>query len=276
MNRVSVVIAVYNNEKTILDVLQSVLQQTALLEIKEIIIVDDGSVDNSSIIINNFIKENSILNLEIRYFYQENRGASAARNRGMYEATGEFIALLDSDDLWLPNKIERQLQILDENPHIYFLGTSYIVGLNKNKVDLILRGKKIDKLFKANLRDIYWRHFPVTPSVIFRRIAIEKIGYFDENQKFGEDINYFQKFCIYFNYYYLPEYLLHVGYNKKYFGSEGLSSNFKGMHDGCLKNLREIRNGGHISELDYLFYRIFFELKYWRRIIIRVINKIKN
>ena len=260
MNRVSVVITVYNSEKTILDVLQSVIQQTALSEIKEIIIVDDGSSDSSSLIIDDFIKSTSYL--DIRYYYQENKGASAARNRGMREAKGEFIALLDSDDLWLPNKIECQLQILDENPHIYFLGTSYLVGLNKEKVDLILRGKKIDKLFKADLRDIYWKHFPVTPSVIFRKSAIDVVGYFDENQKFGEDINYFQKFCIYFNYYYLPEHLLHVGYNKKYFGSEGLSSNFKGMHEGDLKNLREIRDGGYISKWDYLFYRCRFQGKW--------------
>ena len=48
------------------------------------------------------------------------------------------------------------------------------------------------------------------------------------------------------------------------------------MHEGDLKNLREIRDGGYISKWDYLFYRIFFELKYWRRILIRKINKIKN
>lgn len=270
MNRVSVIIPVYNSEKTIEQVLLSVVEQTAISEILEVIVVDDGSRDTSAIVIQAFIKAHP--ELHIRYIKQENGGASAARNHGMKEANGEFIALLDSDDLWLPNKIERQLEVIDQNPEIVFLGTSYVLGTDKKEVPLVLYGKAINTLFKATLKDIYWKHFPVTPSVIFRRSAINTIGYFDETQKYGEDINYFQKFCIHFNYYYLPEYLLHIAFNKTYFGSEGLSSNFKGMHEGGLKNLGELKNGGYFSASEYLCYRAYFQLKYWRRIIIRILN----
>lgn len=274
MNRVSVIIPVYNNEKTIERVLLSVTAQTAISEILEVIVVDDGSDDTSAIVIQDFIKEHS--GLRIRYIKQENGGASSARNHGMREANGEFIALLDSDDLWMPNKIERQLKVIDQNPEIVFLGTSYVLGKNKKKVPLVLYGKTVNSLFKATLKDIYWKHFPVTPSVIFRRSAINSIGYFDETQKYGEDINYFQKFCIHFNYYYLPEYLLQIAFNKTYFGSEGLSSNFNGMHKGGLKNLKELKNGGYFNMLEYLFYRAYFQLKYWRRIVIRILNRINH
>lgn len=274
MNRISVIIPVYNNEKTIERVLLSVAEQTAISEILEVIVVDDGSKDRSAIIIQTFIKDHS--ELCIHYIKQNNGGASSARNQGMRKANGEFIALLDSDDLWMPNKIERQLEIIDQNPEIFFLGTSYVLGSDKKEVPLILYGKAVNTLFKATLNDIYWKHFPVTPSVIFRRSAINTIGYFDENQKYGEDINYFQKFCIHFNYYYLPEYLLQIGFNKTYFGSEGLSSNFAGMHEGGLKNLRELRNGGYFSISEYLFYRAYFQLKYWRRIVIRILNRISH
>ena len=274
MNRISVIIPVYNNEKTIERVLLSVAKQTAISEILEVIVVDDGSKDRSAIIIQTFIKDHS--ELCIRYIKQKNGGASSARNRGMREANGEFIALLDSDDLWMPNKIERQLEIIDKNPEIVFLGTSYVLGSDKKEVPLFLYGKAVNTLFKATLKDIYWKHFPVTPSVIFRRNAINTIGYFDENQKYGEDINYFQKFCIHFNYYYLPEYLLQIAFNKTYFGSEGLSSNFKGMHKGGLKNLKELKNGGYFNISEYLFYRAYFQLKYWRRIVIRILNRISH
>ena len=100
------------------------------------------------------------------------------------------------------------------------------------------------------------------------------VGYFNEQQKYGEDINYFQRFCIELNYYYLPECLVHVAYNKSFYGSEGLSSNFKGMHQGGLQNLRELKDNGDFSFSQYALFRIYFELKYWRRLLLRFIDRI--
>lgn len=272
MSRVSVVIPVYNSAKTIISVIESVLSQTAKEKILEIIIVDDGSKDNSMELVNDFtLTKNCNL---IKIIKKNNGGVSSARNLGMRMAKGEFIAFLDSDDLWLPNKIERQLEIMDATPDIYFLGTAYLLGQDKREVKLKLPGKNIDTLYKATLTDIYWKHFPTTPSVIFRRAAIDKVGYFNDQQKYGEDINYFQKFCINLNYYYLPECLVHVAYNKSFFGSEGLSSNFKGMHQGGLQNLKELKDNGDFSFSQYAIFRIYFELKYWRRLLLRFIDRI--
>lgn len=265
MNRVSVVIPVYNSEKTIKQAIDSVLKQTAFNEIKEIIIVDDGSTDSSNDIILDLIKKGQ----NIKLYIQENKGAAFARNIGMKEASGEFIAFLDADDLWLPQKIERQLQILDEHPEIVFLGTAYYLGVSRKEVALSIPFKKIDKLYKATLRDIYWKHFPTTPSVIFRRDAIDKIGYFNPSKRFGEDINYFQKFCINFNYYYLPECLVHVAFNKKTYNSSGLSSHMKEMHIGDVDNLKELRSAKLFNLAEYIFFRTYFEFKYWRRLVLK-------
>lgn len=274
MKTISVIIPVYNSEKTIYKVLESINGQTALKNIIEIIIVDDGSQDCSGELIASFKESHPLLN--ILYFKQENHGVSHARNTGMKKATGELIALMDSDDLWLPTKIERQLQVLEENPDVVFLGAGYLCGAEKKETPLFIRGKKIEGLFKATLRDIYWKHFPATSSVIFYRKAIDVVGYFDEQQRYGEDINYFQKFCIYFNYYYLAEPLLHFSYNKSYFGSEGLSANFPKMHEGCLKNLRELRTGGHFSQPEYILFLVLFQLKLWRRVTLRWFNKVSH
>lgn len=272
MSRVSVVIPVFNSEKTIIPVIESVLNQTAIDQVLEIIIVDDGSKDGSIKLVENFVRVNSCPKIKI--IKKNNGGVSSARNHGMRSSKGEFIAFLDSDDLWLPNKIERQLEVMDKNPGIYFLGTAYLLGKDKKEVKLRLPGKNIDSLYKASLVDIYWKHFPTTPSVIFRRESIGTVGYFNELQKYGEDINYFQKFCISLNYYYLPECLVHVAYNKSFFGSEGLSSNFKGMHKGGIQNLKELKNNGCFTLSQYILFRIYFELKYWRRLLLRFIERL--
>ncbi len=99
---VSVVIPSYNRAGWLPAAVGSVLAQTH--PATEILIVDDGSTDNSAEVCAAFPAP-------VRYIRQQNAGVSAARNRGMREATGEFIALLDSDDLWLPEKLAVQLAL---------------------------------------------------------------------------------------------------------------------------------------------------------------------
>ena len=97
---VSVVIPVYNKEPYLADTIDSVLSQTRLPE--EIVVVDDGSTDESARIAASY-------GPRIRLLQQANAGESSARNRGIEESTGEWIALLDGDDVWEPEKLERQL-----------------------------------------------------------------------------------------------------------------------------------------------------------------------
>ncbi|MDB5146065.1 MAG: hypothetical protein JWQ57_85 [Mucilaginibacter sp.] len=105
---VSVIIPVYNSGKYIEQCIQSALTQT--WQNIELIIVDDGSTDRSLAIIAKYENE------RVRVFSQEHKGSGAARNKGLAEATGEYIQFLDSDDLLSPNKIEKQLNLLLQHP----------------------------------------------------------------------------------------------------------------------------------------------------------------
>jgi len=107
---VSVIMPVYNTGKIVSETIDSVLSQT--WHDFEFIIIDDGSRPETS----NIIKRYS--DSRIRYYYQENRGMAAARNRGIELAQGEYLAFLDHDDIWLPEKLERQIEIMQADPSV--------------------------------------------------------------------------------------------------------------------------------------------------------------
>ncbi len=108
--QLSVIIPTYNRAALLGMTIESVLKQT--FSDYEIIVVDDGSTDCTEDAISQFLKERPTLGKRVRYFFQRNQGKSVALNRGLSEAKGEWIAFLDSDDLWLPNKIEEQFRAL--------------------------------------------------------------------------------------------------------------------------------------------------------------------
>jgi glycosyltransferase involved in cell wall biosynthesis len=110
MVRVSVVIPTYNRAHILPEVLEHVLQQT--FQDFDVWILDDGSEDGTHEAIAGY------LNTRVRYVRQNNRGVSAARNAGIQVSSGEFIAFLDSDDLWSHNKLARQLAFFDRHPNI--------------------------------------------------------------------------------------------------------------------------------------------------------------
>lgn len=115
---VSVVIPTYNRASTIKVAVLSVLNQS--YSDLEVIVVDDGSIDNTNTIVN------SINDSRIHYYYQQNTGACAARNLGVDKANGDYIAFHDSDDLWLPNKLQKQMEcLLREHADVVFCKMSY-------------------------------------------------------------------------------------------------------------------------------------------------------
>ena len=115
---VSVIIPMYNSEATIEKVLDSVKNQTAIDQILEIIIINDGSTDASLEIVEKYIENNRLLPIIV--INQKIQEVSVARNNGMKRAAGEFIALIDSDDIWRQDKIEQQLKVFAKYPDIYF------------------------------------------------------------------------------------------------------------------------------------------------------------
>ena len=112
----SIVIPLYNKEKAIVATLQSVLAQT--YTDYEIIVVDDGSKDNSLKV------AKSVNDSRINVIHKENGGVSSARNRGIREAKGDYIALLDGDDLWKPTFLEEQVKLIHDFPKAAMWGVN--------------------------------------------------------------------------------------------------------------------------------------------------------
>ncbi len=113
---VSVVIPAYNNQQYLCRSIDSVLAQTRPAD--EIIVVDDGSTDDTASVIQSYGDK-------VRYLQQENAGASAARNTGIEAATGNWIAFLDADDEWLPEKLQCQLTLLQQHPSLVWITANY-------------------------------------------------------------------------------------------------------------------------------------------------------
>ena len=171
---VSVVIPLYNKESYIIETLQSVLNQTyANLEC---IIVDDGSTDNSVEIARDFISENK---LPWNLITQKNSGQTKTRNHGIQQARGEYIAFLDSDDLWPLNKIELQVDALEKNPNSVLVLNSYAIFGEANSIPRVVRHKNSKKM---NSRWFDMRGFGggLESLGLLRRKTLDQVGLFDE------------------------------------------------------------------------------------------------
>jgi teichuronic acid biosynthesis glycosyltransferase TuaG len=179
---VSIIIPTYNATSYIEEAVGSALNQT--YKNIEVVIVDDGSTDGTRSVLDPYIKEKKII-----YVRQDNKGLAGARNTGMRAAHGEFIALLDSDDMFLPNKIERQVGYLIDHPEC---GVSYcnIAHFYEEEPEKLLKLSyeyySGDEVFPQLLQENFIN--PLT--VVLRRSAIDQVGLFDESYKRSEDWEY--------------------------------------------------------------------------------------
>lgn len=176
MFKFSVVIASYDYGLYIRESIDSVLSQT--YDDYEIIIVDDGSKDNTKEIVSTYSSDT-----RIKYYYQENAGQPKAKNRGICESRGEFIAFLDADDIWMPSKLEEQLALFaDPEVGVVYSRRQWIdpngVEISGNE-RMLQRGMILDYIFVDN--------FVCFSSSVIRRSFLEMVGYFDESLPMGID-----------------------------------------------------------------------------------------
>lgn len=257
---VSVVIPVYNAERSILSTLTSVIRQT--YSNLEIIIVNDGSTDRSRQLLTQFkAKEES--RFPILLINQENSGVSKARNEGMKRAKGDYIALLDGDDEWLPNKLETQMNIFYQHPAVDFLGTNRN-GEHWKKWFL----KDFSTLTPISARLLLYKTFFVTPSVVFKRKILDTVGYFDEAQRHAEEGDYWIRICHRHHCVLLNESLVITGGGKPNFGHSGLSSNLLEMEKGELKNMQTGYRMGVVGKIEYGCLVLYSIIKYIRRLLV--------
>ncbi len=188
---ISVIIPTYNRSRVITEAIQSVLAQTAFHSGPnsypyEIIVVDDGSTDETQAVV-------SSLEGPIRYYYQEHQGVSRARNRGLELARGEFIAFLDSDDLWLPEKIKKQMNVMHVFPQLRGCTTEEIWLRKGRRVNPRPKHKKPSGWFFPHALSLCLLSLSAS---LFRRAVFEEIGMFDESLPVCEDYDFSLRYAL--------------------------------------------------------------------------------
>jgi glycosyltransferase involved in cell wall biosynthesis len=182
--KITVIIPTYNRGAFICDAIDSVLSQT--FQDFELIIVDDGSTDNTAVLISAYADS------RLRYLTQENKGRSNARNRALAVAQGEYIAFLDSDDMYLPDKLRVQTSFMDSHPDVGMIYTSALC------VDE--EGRDLNFTYVASVSGYIYRYIaffqPVTitlPTVMVRRAVFDRVGGFDEQMSRFEDTDMWRR-----------------------------------------------------------------------------------
>lgn len=181
---VSVIIPTYNRGKFIKKAIESVLSQT--YRNYEIIVVDDGSTDKTGEVLKEFHGRSEII-----YLYKENGGVSSARNMGIKKAKGDYIAFLDSDDTWMPQKLERQIEYISDNPEKVMVGTEFVIYDDSG-----------NKLGKSGLTDEFpadknellvylLSKPPLLPSTLMiKKEVFDIVGGFDEDLSTAVDLDF--------------------------------------------------------------------------------------
>lgn len=193
---VSVIIPTYNRAALLAEAIQSVLDQDYFLKDRasslELLVIDDGSVDNTKEIVASFGDT-------LKYQFQAHRGVSAARNLGLALAQGDFIAFLDSDDLWKKEKLSSQMSFMKAFPHARVCCTEEIwirngIFANPKKKHQKHSEWIFDKVLSLCLLSL--------SSALFRREVFEEIGKFDEELPVCEDYDFgirlAQRYPVYF------------------------------------------------------------------------------
>jgi glycosyltransferase involved in cell wall biosynthesis len=211
---VSVIIPTYNRASILNETIQSVLQQT--YRELEVIIIDDGSTDNTRQIAEQFSDK------RIFYLYKENRGLASARNEGIQKAKGEYIAFIDSDDKWLPAKIEKQLGVFKNskfNPGVVYCGIGYIdekseeikeekMPAYKGNIFLYLLGARRNVVLGAG------------STVLVKKECFKECGLLDENLPYRIDLELLIRIAKKFTFDYVPESLAQIRIHNKRMSSD--------------------------------------------------------
>jgi glycosyltransferase involved in cell wall biosynthesis len=233
--RVSVILPTFNRAAVLPRAIESIRTQPGVFF--EIIVVDDGSTDGTKSVVDKFVGQKA----EVRYFFQPNRGPAAARNLGIQNGAGEFIAFLDSDDEWLPGKLKAQLEYFESNSEALVCQTEEIWIRNGRRVNPMKKHQKSGG-------SIFERCLPlcvVSPSaVMMRREFFDKVGLFDESLPACEDYDLWLRASARF-----PIGLIETPYVVKYGGHpDQRSREFPVMDQFRIRALAKILESGTLDE----------------------------
>lgn len=192
MPKVSVIIPTYNSAKYLPYALLSVLRQS--LQDYEILLIDDGSTDNTQEIVGHF---NDNYPDKIRYVFQANQGLAGARNTGLKHAVGEFLALLDADDIWLHDRLRIQVEFLEKNSEYSFAFADVVAMDMEGRL-----GKTMMRLKRPASGNIFFellsQNFISVPTMLMRRCCISTVGGYATDLKLCEDHHFNLRLAHYF------------------------------------------------------------------------------
>jgi glycosyltransferase involved in cell wall biosynthesis len=208
---VSIIMPAYNAEKTIVDSIESVLRQTYINW--ELIVVNDGSKDSTSEVVL------AINDERLRLIEQENGGVANARNNGINYAKGEYIAFLDSDDLWVEEKLEIQITTLEVGKYKMCFAKTWCFGENLNQTTDCFVNVALD--FEDRDKILIYDFIPIL-TVLIAKDVLEDVGYFDETLHGVEDWDLWIRVLQKYDAIYVDEFLA-----KYRISSTGLSGNFE-------------------------------------------------
>jgi|GEM_PF-993761 glycosyltransferase involved in cell wall biosynthesis len=188
--KLSVIIPTYNRAALLGKTLESVAAQT--FSDYEVIVVDDGSTDRTEEAIERYLNDSPGLEKRLRYFFQENQGKPLALNRGLAEARGEWIAFLDSDDLWLPNKIAEQFKVLQQiapQSQACFTDARFINNANLHATAFECAGKRFtDRTgVLSDPSELIGKFWVYIQTVLVHSRVLAKVGEFDPRFWIGDD-----------------------------------------------------------------------------------------
>lgn len=195
---VSVIIPTYNRETLLKRAIESVIVQT--YQNWELIVVDDGSTDGTKDVVHSFTQKDK----RIRYFYQENSGAPARpTNAGLKETKGDFIAILQHDDEWLPQKLEKQINHFHQSKNLKtgFIGCHALVSNadGTEHTEELAPGENLTKsLLNTNV-------IPYPSAVMLKKQVIDDVGMLDERFKINDDWDFWLRASLKFDFEYIPE-----------------------------------------------------------------------
>ena len=228
---VSVIIPTYNRAAMVGKAIESVLTQD--FTDFELIVVDDGSTDDTFRVLDQYGDRMAVLR-------QSNKGVSAARNRGIASARGELIAFIDSDDLWLPAKLTRQVAFFEDHPDALINQTEEIWIRNGRRVNPKKRHRKLSgDIFIPSLELCL-----VSPSaVMMRKSLLDEVGHFDEALPACEDYDLWLRIS-----YRYPVYLIDTPLIIKQGGHEDQLSRATGLDRYRVASLKKLIDSGCLSD----------------------------
>jgi glycosyltransferase involved in cell wall biosynthesis len=174
---VSVIIATYNMARFLPHALESALAQT--YEAIEVQVVDDGSTDDTRHVLDPFLTDP-----RVRYHYQDNGGQASAKNRGIQEAGGEIVGFLDADDMWMTQKLERQLPLFAEQPQVGVV-YSRLQEIDESGNPLGVLGHRLHRGWVT--KPLFVRNFVGFNTALVRKACLEEADGFDETLGMGID-----------------------------------------------------------------------------------------